>query len=130
MTGLIVFAHGSTVEEANQGVRTVTEQVARCGSFDLVETAFLDCAPPDLTSAVRTLAHRGAKRIVVVPFFLTLGIHLKRDLPGIIERLRVMHPGIDIEVTPPLEGHPSLARMVADRAAEALKESAVEGQTS
>ena len=120
MTGLIVFAHGSTVEEANQGVRTLTAEVAQRGGYNLVETAFLDCAEPTLSQAVDALAERGATRVVVVPFFLTLGIHLKRDLPGIVQRLRSIHPGMIIEVTAPLEGHPGLVDMVIGRAEEAL----------
>jgi sirohydrochlorin ferrochelatase len=128
MTGFILFAHGSTVKEANDGVRAVTAEVARGISFDLVETAFLDCAPPDLASAVASLAAAGATRIVVVPFFLTLGIHLQRDLPAIVDRLRGSHKSLTIEVTPPLEGHPALTRIVLDRAAAALKERAVERQ--
>ena len=128
MTGLIVFAHGSTVKEANQGVRALTAEVAKHSSFDLVETAFLDCAPPDLASAVASLVSRGATRIVVVPFFLTLGIHLQRDLPGIVERLRSLHAGVAIAITAPLEGHPALLRIVLERAGEPLKETIVEGK--
>ena len=120
MTGLIVFAHGSTVEEANEGVRALTANVASRGSYDVVETAFLDCAEPTLGQAVAALSARGATRILVVPFFLTLGVHLKRDLPGIVERLRSIHPGMTIEVTAPLEGHPALVDMVIGRAEEAL----------
>lgn len=120
MTGLIVFAHGSTVEEANEGVRALTAIVAERGAYGLVETAFLDCAEPTLSQAVDALAGRGATRVVVVPFFLTLGIHLKRDLPGIVDRLRSIHPGMTIEVTAPLEGHPGLVDMVLGRAEEAL----------
>jgi sirohydrochlorin ferrochelatase len=120
MTGLIVFAHGSTVEEANEGVRVVTAEVARRGKYGMVETAFLDCAEPTLGQAVDALAIRGATRIVVVPFFLTLGVHLKRDLPGIVQRLRSIHAGVTIEVTAPLEGHPALVEMVLGRAEEAV----------
>src|SRR4051794_40037381 len=98
MTAFIVFAHGSTVEEANHGVRMLTAEIARRGSFQLVETAFLECAPPTLDSSVQRMVNAGATRIVVVPFFLTLGIHLRRDLPGIVEKLRAVHPGVSIEI--------------------------------
>lgn len=120
MTGLIVFAHGSTVEEANEGVRAVTAEVARRGEFGLVETAFLDCAEPTLAQAVDKLAAQGAARIVVVPFFLTLGVHLKRDLPSIVDELRSIHPGVTIDVTAPLEGHSALVDMVLGLAEEAV----------
>ncbi|HYO82618.1 MAG TPA: CbiX/SirB N-terminal domain-containing protein [Bryobacteraceae bacterium] len=120
MTALIVFAHGSTVEAANEGVRAVTAAVAADGGYTVVETAFLDCAHPTLSEAVVSVIGRGANRVVVVPFFLTLGVHLQRDLPGIVERLRHIHKGVAIDVTPPLEGHPSLRSIVLERAEEAL----------
>jgi sirohydrochlorin ferrochelatase len=120
MTGLVVFAHGSPLEEANSGVRALTAQVAERGSFPLAETAFLDCAPPDLRQAVATLVERGATRIVVVPFFLTLGIHMRRDLPALVENLRLAHGGLPIEVTPPMEGHPALAEILLGRAKEGV----------
>ena len=87
MTGLIVFAHGSPVAEANDGVRAVTAALAVRGGHTLTETAFLDCAPPDLRAAVAALIGRGATRIVVIPFFLTLGVHMRRDLPGASESM-------------------------------------------
>lgn len=120
MTGVIVFAHGSTVEQANDGVRVMTAELARRGHFDLVDTAFLDCATPTLTQSVASMVEAGAIRIIVVPFFLTLGIHLRRDLPGIVEQLRLQHAGVSIEVTNPLEGHPALVEAMLGRATEAL----------
>ena len=121
MTAVIVFAHGSTVEEANEGVRTMTAELALRGNFALVDTAFLDCASPDLRESVGRMAAAGATRIVVIPFFLTLGIHLRRDLPGIVDELRGIYAGIDIDVTEPLEGHPALVDIMLGRAREALK---------
>ena len=52
----------------------------------------------------------------MVPYFLTLGIHLQRDLPAIVGRIAAAHPDIQISVTPPLDGHPGLASVLADRA--------------
>ena len=121
MTAVIVFAHGSTVEEANEGVRTMTAELALRGNFALVDTAFLDCASPDLRESVARMAAAGATRIVVIPFFLTLGIHLRRDLPGIVDGLRGIYAGVDIDVTEPLEGHPALVDIMLARAREALK---------
>jgi sirohydrochlorin ferrochelatase len=112
---VIIFAHGSSVESANDAVRAVAADAARLGRFPDYEVAFLDFAPR-LADAVDRLAERGWKRIIVVPYFLTLGIHLQRDLPGVVERLRASHPAVEIEVTEPLDGHPALAEIVAQRA--------------
>ncbi len=120
MQAVVVFAHGSSVEAANEGVRAMTAELARRGAYELVETAFLELAQPDLPAAVACLCARGATRIVVVPFFLTLGIHLRRDLPGIVDALRGIHPSVEFEIAPPLEGHPALVDAMLGRAEDAL----------
>jgi sirohydrochlorin ferrochelatase len=116
-TGFIVFAHGSSVASANDAVRAVAAEFGRRGAYAAVEAAFLEGGQPDLAGAVAMLAGRGFGRIVVIPYFLTLGTHLQRDLPKLVERAREAHRGIVIEVTPPLDGHPALLEALADRAA-------------
>jgi sirohydrochlorin ferrochelatase len=117
-TAYIVFAHGSSVESANDAVRSVTEQAARRGSWTVYATAFLGGGRPSLQEAVRDLAGHGATRCVVIPYFLTLGLHLERDLPALIDEIRAAHPNLQIETTPPLDGHPALLDAVLDRAKE------------
>lgn len=117
--GLIVFGHGSTVETANQAVREVALAMSQTGNHDLVETAFLEAGKPDLAEASRSLVDRGATRLIVLPYFLTLGIHLKRDLPKLVDEVRESL-NVEIEVTPPLDGHPALPQILLERAAEAV----------
>lgn len=118
--GLVLFAHGSRVPEANDSVRAVARQAAGSGLFEAVEPAFLELALPDLCGAIGRLAARGVSRVLVVPFFLTLGIHLQRDLPGIVAEAGRIHKDVEIRVSPPLEGHPALTRIVLELAQEAL----------
>lgn len=120
-TAIIVFAHGSSVETANEAVRAVTREAAQAGGFALTETAFLEMAQPDLPAAVEKMHAAGAERVVVVPYFLTLGIHLRRDLPRIVEEISRRYDGLSIEVTDPLDGHPALARIVQERAQKAIE---------
>lgn len=119
-TGIVLFAHGSSVEAANEAVRGIAARVQTEGGIELMEAAFLELGTPDLPGAIERLAERRAERIVVVPYFLTLGIHLKRDLPRIVEGCEARHPGLKIEVTEPLDGHPALRRIVLDRVEKAL----------
>jgi sirohydrochlorin ferrochelatase len=86
---------------------------------DLVETAFLELGQPDLAGAVERLIIHGAEKIIVVPYFLTLGKHLQQDLPRIVEGITGAHPGLKITVTPPLDGHVGLAAILNDRVREA-----------
>lgn len=123
MTGIAVFAHGSSVESANEAVRIVVREMARrLGDGSLIETTFLEGGQPSLQGGVEKLMERGATRIVVVPYFLTLGLHLKRDLPALIAQLRETYPQLtDVVVTDPLDGHPALAEILAARAAAAIE---------
>jgi sirohydrochlorin ferrochelatase len=116
MTGYIVFAHGSSVESANEAVRSVAYKMAQAGGYAQVIAAFLEGGRPDLSSAVGELALRGVSHIVVIPYFLTLGLHLQRDLPRLIGETRTEHPGLEIDVTPPLDGHPAMVEALLDRA--------------
>jgi sirohydrochlorin ferrochelatase len=115
-TGIIVFAHGSRIEPANQAVRSVAADLARAGNFAHVEAAFLELGQPALQGAVTTLLSNGVTRILVIPYFLTLGMHLERDLPRLIDAIAQAHPGIEISVTKPLDGHPALVQALLDRA--------------
>jgi sirohydrochlorin ferrochelatase len=122
MTGYVVFAHGSSVESANEAVRRVTAQFKEHGRHEAVETAFLEGGRPDLRGAVETLSARGVKSVVVIPYFLTLGLHLQRDLPRLISEIESAHPGLSIGVTPPLDGHPAMIEALLDRAQGTCKQ--------
>ena len=113
--GIVVFGHGSSVASANEAVRIIAARSAAEGAWDLFETAFLE-ASPRLADAVDKLVASGAEEILVLPYFLTLGIHLQRDLPKLADDLS-RRCGIPIDVAEPLDGHPALSRILVDRAA-------------
>jgi sirohydrochlorin ferrochelatase len=118
-TGIIVFAHGSRVEPANDAVRAVAADLARAGMFSHVVAAFLELGRPSLQEAADSLVEAGIGRVIVIPYFLTLGLHMERDLPRLVEDIALKHKGLTIEVTPPLDGHPLLVDVLLDRARHA-----------
>ena len=85
-----------------------------------MEAAFLELVQPDLETAAARLVGLGVQRLVIIPYFLTLGIHMERDLPRIAERISMDHKGLDIRIAPPLDGHPALLDILEDRARQAL----------
>lgn len=118
--GIILFAHGSTVEEANQGVHDLASEVQGLGHFPFVRAAFLDCVRPTLADAIGEAVQAGSTRIIVIPYFLTMGIHLRRDLPNLLAPEREKYPHVAIEVGQSLEGHPRMSSMILDRIEQAL----------
>ncbi len=82
---------------------------------------FSKAGKPDLRGAIDRLAGQGVEHVIVIPYFLTLGMHLQRDLPRLVEEIRAVHRGIEIQVTPPLDGHPALIDALLGRAREATE---------
>jgi sirohydrochlorin ferrochelatase len=118
MRGIIVFAHGSRLESANDAVRAVAAELSRA-SGDPVQAAFLELGQPDLPAAADRLVGAGVDQITVIPYFLTPGLHMERDLPPLIAKISNTHNGLSIAVTPPLDGHPGLVQVLLDRAMSA-----------
>jgi sirohydrochlorin ferrochelatase len=112
--GIVVFGHGSSIASANDAVRVIAARAAAEGAWDLFETAFLEAAPR-LDEAVSKLVASGAEQILVLPYFLTLGIHLQRDLPKLVDDLSRAN-NVPIRVAEPLDGHPELSRILVARA--------------
>jgi sirohydrochlorin ferrochelatase len=120
-TGILLFAHGSPVEEANQGVRDVAAKVAAAGPYAYVRAAFLEDAAPDLPAAVGEAAGAGIERLIVIPYFLTMGLHMRRDLPQLVAAARQQHPSLEIAVGESLEGHHLMPSIILGRVQEALE---------
>lgn len=114
-TGILLFAHGSRVEEANRGVHELARQVQEAGNLPYVRAAFLEMAQPDLTAAIEAAAQAGFGKILIIPFFLTMGVHLRRDLPELLAQQRERHPKLEIEAGDSLEGHPLMPSLILDR---------------
>jgi sirohydrochlorin ferrochelatase len=119
-TGIIVFAHGSRVESANESVRAAARELVSASGCEKVIAAFLELGAPDLPGATEQLIANGVQRIVIVPYFLTLGLHMERDLPSLVGKIAQVHPEVEFTVTPPLDGHPGLIQILADRARTVL----------
>ena len=117
-TGVIVFAHGSRIESANEAVRAVAADLVRTSGNPQVIAAFLELGQPSLEEAATQLAAAGAERLAILPYFLTLGLHMERDLPEIVARIARAHAGIEVTVAAPLDGHPALVEILAARLAE------------
>lgn len=118
-TGFVLFAHGSSLPAANEAVESAARALSRRGGYEHVRAAFLEPVRPGLGDAVAALASAGVTRVVVIPYFLTSGIHLQRDLPRIIEGLVRIH-NVEIQVSAPLDGHPALVDIILDRARQCL----------
>jgi sirohydrochlorin ferrochelatase len=116
-TALLLIAHGSRQEEANADLYAVVE--AMRGRYEIVEASFLELAEPTVADGAAACVARGARRVILLPYFLSAGIHVRRDLAGLRDQLAARHPGVEFRLAEPLGPHPLLLEIVAERAREA-----------
>jgi uroporphyrin-III C-methyltransferase len=117
---VLVVGHGSRRREANDDVREVTRRIAERGRFPLVEAAFLEIEHPNISRAFARLVERGAKEIIVHPYFLSPGRHTRGDIPVAVQEAAVSHPGVNYRITEPLSAHPLVIEASVERLWETI----------
>ncbi len=108
------------MEEANDGVRELAMKIEAAGPYGYVRAAFLDGGEPDLAGGVAQAADAGIERLIIIPYFLTVGLHLRRDMPKLIDAARAKHPAMEITVGQSLEAHPLMPSIIVSRIKEVL----------
>jgi sirohydrochlorin ferrochelatase len=117
-TALLLIAHGSRNEDANADLRHVAAGLLARG-FDMVEACYLEAATPNVDSGGARCVEQGASRVILVPYFLSAGVHVRRDLAAARDRLAARYPAVEFGLAEPLGRHPLLLDVVAERAREA-----------
>jgi sirohydrochlorin cobaltochelatase len=115
----VVIGHGSRDPAANEDFeRFVEAWRAQRDDGAVVLHAYVELAQPTLDEALEGAARR-AHEVVVVPLFLFSAGHMKNDVPLALARARKRVPGVRFVAAPPLGVHPTLARLVIERASSA-----------
>lgn len=107
-SSIILFAHGSRDPEWAMPFHSIQRLIALQRPELAVELAFLEFAEPSLEQTIERLARAGHRVITIAPLFMAQGGHLRNDLPRIIEAIRSDHPGVEIEVLPPIGEVPAI----------------------
>lgn len=118
-TALLLIAHGSRHAEANADLVHVASELERRGTYHAVVASFLELAEPDMDEGGRRCVVSGASSVILVPYFLSAGVHVRRDLSAARERMALRFPHVDFRLAEPLGRHPMLLDIVVERAAAA-----------
>ena len=102
--GLLLFAHGARDPRWALPFEAVAARVRELGAAELppteVRLSFLEFMTPGLLEAGRALAAQGCVRVDVVPLFLGAGGHVRKDLPALLDELRIAHPNVEWHLNP------------------------------
>ncbi|MEU3527188.1 sirohydrochlorin chelatase [Streptomyces sp. NPDC038707] len=117
---VLLVGRGSTDPDANAEVFKAARLLWEGRGYAGVETAFVSLAAPDVPSGLDRCAALGARRIVVLPYFLFTGI-----LPDRVRQQTgewaAAHPELDVRSADVIGPEPELLDLVMERYEEAVK---------
>ena len=120
ITALLLLAHGSRNTDANADLHQLAAELRRRGAYPIVEAAFLELAEPTIPQGGQRCVEEGARRVVLLPYFLSAGVHVRDDLRRYRDVLAEQFPEAQFILAEPLGPHPLLLDVVLERAGEAL----------
>lgn len=119
MEAILVIGHGSRSLEAQNEFNRVVNMVSE-KSGAIVKGASMELCDPDIPSAVEELLNENPeiKVIKAVPLFLFEGIHIKVDIPEILEKKREKYPHVEFRFGKPIGVESLLADILIKRSEE------------
>jgi sirohydrochlorin ferrochelatase len=120
-TALLLIAHGSRRPEANADLEFVASALRARGRYPLVCVAYLELAEPDIETGGGLCVDAGATDVILVPYFLSPGVHVVEDLTAARDKLGERFPQVRFVLAEPLGRHPLLVDVVEQRASEVTR---------
>ncbi|RNL87309.1 sirohydrochlorin chelatase [Halostreptopolyspora alba] len=122
-TAVLLVGRGSTDPDANAEVskaaRLLQEGHARERGISFVETAFISLAWPGVPQGLERVRRLGARRVVVLPYFLFSGVLPDRVVDESMD-FAARHGELDVRCAPVIGDCDGLADMISERYDEAL----------
>ena len=122
-TAVLLIAHGSRRPEANADLEHAAEMLRGRGEFAHVQPAYLELCEPDIVGGGAKCVAAGACRVVLLPYFLSAGMHVTEDLTAARDELARRHADVEFLLAEPIGRHPLMIDIVADRVRQATDRS-------
>ena len=115
MKHLLIAAHGSRRESSNEELKHLGMRVsAMLGvANNQVDVAFLEFASPSIENALFKLFNNHVTEVIVLPYFLSAGNHVVRDIPAEISKVLAQWPDKKITLLPHIGALDSMVGAIA-----------------
>jgi sirohydrochlorin ferrochelatase len=115
---VILMGHGSRVPGADDGMEQVAARLREAQGYRIVETCAMSLLGPRLRETLLKCVSRGATTVVVIPYFLHVGVHVGSDIPQIIQETAAEFPQVRVVLGGHLGYDDCLAELVQKRIVE------------
>jgi sirohydrochlorin cobaltochelatase len=110
---LILFAHGARDPKWAAPFERLQQLAQQQLPDTVVSLAFLELMTPRLPELISQLVQTGCNNVTVVPVFLGQGGHVSRDLPAMVDQLKVDYPQLTLTVANAVGEDPAVLNAIA-----------------
>jgi sirohydrochlorin cobaltochelatase len=114
MTGVIVIGHGSRSKDAKDAFYQIVDQLKGSMKGE-VEGCFMEISEPHIPETIEKMYNRGIREITALPYFLFNGIHIKEDIPEILQAAKEKHQDLVITMAQPIGYHKAIVEILKER---------------
>ncbi|MEC1177120.1 CbiX/SirB N-terminal domain-containing protein [Metasolibacillus meyeri] len=118
-TTILFIARGSSDAGAKADFYKITQLLAEKLHVKSVECAFMGVTTPTVPDGIEHCVKSGAKRIVMLPYFLFTGILMER-MKKMREQFGEVYPDVAIDIAGYFGYHPELQHVLVERAEQAI----------
>ena len=114
---VILIGHGSRAAGADEDMERIAEAL-RSVDGGIVELCRMGGRGTPFAEVFETCVRRGATEIIVIPYFLHFGVHLRQDIPEMLRDAVAKHPEVRVILGKHLGYDDSLVALVEKRLGE------------
>lgn len=92
----VLLAHGSRDPAWQQPIERIAQAMQAKNQHAVC--AYLERSTPDLDQALSNLHTQGMRNVRLVPLFLGIGMHVRSDLPSLLEQAQKKYPDLHLSM--------------------------------
>ncbi|MBI4179765.1 CbiX/SirB N-terminal domain-containing protein [bacterium] len=112
-SALVIVSHQSLVRRGSLQLRRIGSRLRAERNFIAIYDVNI-AGKGGLENLARKIDKSGIRSVLVLPFFLHDGYHVRVELPSRLRTLRRTHPRLKLRLLPHLGSHPDLGDLVRD----------------
>jgi precorrin isomerase len=93
---VILMGHGSRVPGAGKDMEAVAQRLRKKYGYSRIEICFMSGLGPSLPEALEKCVKSGFTWILVIPYFLHMGVHLLQDIPRMMQKEARKYPNVKL----------------------------------
>jgi sirohydrochlorin ferrochelatase len=96
MKAVILLGHGSRVPGAGRDMEKVAQILKEKYTLDMVKSCHLSRLGPHFPETLAACVSEGANEVTVIPYFLNIGLHIRLDIPEMMQVEAEKYPDVKI----------------------------------